>query len=716
MDLSGTWRAIEADDELRRTFPDPELDDAGWSDVTVPGHWRSHPDFDASDGPLLYRNRFEVPPPAAGRRSWLVLDGIFYEGDVWLDGSYVGVTEGYFFPHVFEVGQALRDRSEHVLAVEVGCSPEKDKKAKRNITGVFQHSDYLPPSWNPGGIWRPVRLEETGPVRIARLRVLCPEATADRALLDIRVELDAEAATTVELQTTVTADDGRRVAEHRHEHHAAAGENRVTWRVPVEQPALWWPHALGSQPLYEVAVEVTPLDEAPSHRRVVRTGLRQVRMKHWVCTINGERLFLKGANQGPNRLALGEATAEELENDVLLARQAGLDLLRLHAHIGRPELYDAADRLGMLLWQDLPLQWGYARSVRGRAARQAREAVDLLGHHPSIALWCGHNEPVAREAGTANDEAGRTAVGTVFAQQLPTFNKTLLDGTVKRALEKADPTRPVVPHSGVVPHPGSVGTDSHLSFGWYHGDERDLPRLAAAFPRLVHFVSEFGAQAVPQSAEFMEPERWPDLDWEHLAAEHSLQRANLDRHVPSGEAVTFASWQAATQDYQAALVKHHVETLRRLKYRPTGGFCQFCFADGHPGVTWSVLDDQRVPKTAFHALTAACAPVIITADRPDAVYAAGDPIALDVHVVSDVRSPITEAVATARLSWSGGEQAWEWGGDIPPDSCVRIGTVQAMAPEVPGALTLELTLVAPDLKCTNRYDSRVESASEQAAQ
>src|SRR3954465_14136722 len=80
MDLSGTWRAIEADDELRRTFPDPDLDDAAWSDIALPAHWRPPPPFDASDGPLLYRHHFDAPAPAPGRRSWLVLEGIFYEG------------------------------------------------------------------------------------------------------------------------------------------------------------------------------------------------------------------------------------------------------------------------------------------------------------------------------------------------------------------------------------------------------------------------------------------------------------------------------------------------------------------------------------------------------------------------------------------------------------------------------------------------------------
>ena len=55
----------------------------------------------------------------------------------------------------------------------------------------------------------------------------------------------------------------------------------------------------------------------------------------------------------------------------------------------------------------------------------------------------------------------------------------MLDAAVKRALEKADGTRPVIPHSGVLPHPGSDGTDTHLYFGWYHGDERDFPAMSA---------------------------------------------------------------------------------------------------------------------------------------------------------------------------------------------------------------------------------------------
>src|SRR5690606_34415726 len=122
--------------------------------------------------------------------------------------------------------------------------------------------------------------------------------------------------------------------------------------VTVDRPELWWPRALGDPVLHDLSVKVVLGDEeggTTSDEHRVRTGLRQVRMRSWVVSVNGERLFLKGSNQGPSRMALAEATPEELAGDVSLALDAGLDLLRVHAHISRPELYDAADRQGLLL-------------------------------------------------------------------------------------------------------------------------------------------------------------------------------------------------------------------------------------------------------------------------------------------------------------------------------------------------------------------------------
>jgi beta-mannosidase len=704
MELTGTWRAAVADEDLRRAWQDDDFDADGWEGVEVPGHWRSATAFADTDGPLLYRRSFDAPAPASHRRAWLTFDGLFYQGDVWLDGSYLGDTEGYFVPHTFEVTEALAARSEHHLAVEVTCAPPGDLTAKRNLTGVFQHWDCLDPDWNPGGIWRPVRVTETGPVRIAGLRVLCREATEERAVVVVRAGLDSAGARTVALHTSVGATD------HVLDQPLADGPNEVEWTVTVDRPALWWPRALGDPTLHDVVVAVRlPADEgdATSDERRLRTGLRQVKLRSWIASVNGERLFLKGSNQGPTRMELADATPDELARDVDLALDAGLDLLRIHAHITRPELYDAADERGLLLWQDLPLQWGYARSVRKQAVRQAAAAVELLGHHPSIAIWCGHNEPMAIE----NDPSmwgdrkalRRMAVKALAAQQLPTWNKTVLDRSVKRSLERADGTRPVIAHSGVLPHPPQLdGTDSHLYFGWYHGNERDLPGFLKALPRMARFVTEFGAQAVPTTAGFCEPERWPDLDWERLGRTHGLQKAVFDNFVPPGDFATFECWADATQEYQAGLVRRQIEELRRLKYAPTGGFAQFCFADGHPAVSWSVLGHDRVPKLGYDALRAACRPVIVVADRLPQALRGPYEIELDVHVVSDLRATVEGAEVEARLSWPGGGRTWRWGGDLPADSCVRVGTITALVPHVGGGLTLELDCRAGDHHADNR--------------
>ena len=686
-ELGGDWRAAVADDELRRAFTDPVFADDGWEPIAVPGHWRRSSGFGDTDGPLLYRLRFEHPIPADPERTWLTFDGLFYQGDVWLDGTYLGDTEGYFQPHTFDISEPIASRAEHMLAVEVACARQTDLASKRNLTGTFQHSDYIDPEWNPGGIWRPVRLESTGPVRIRDLRVRCRDATPERAVVVFDANLETLESRSVTIKSTVGAVD------HELTQTLATGENHVEWTVTVDQPDLWWPWSLGDQPLHDVTVEAW-VDDERSHRRQVRTGLRRVDVHNWICSVNGERLFLKGANHGPTQLDLASATTGQLAADVKLAKDAGLDFLRVHAHITRPEFYDVADEAGLLLWQDLPLHRGYARGIRKQAVRQARYAVQVLGHHPSIAVWCGHDEPVP-------------LTSPMTGQVLPTWNKSILDRSIKRALEQADGTRPVVAHSGVLPHPPQLdGTDSHLYFGWYWGEERDLPKLCATVPRLVRFVSEFGAQAVPDDAAFCAPSRWPDLDWAALGERHCLQKDAFDRYVPPAEHATFDEWRAATQQYQATVIKHHVETLRRIKYRPTGGFAQFLLADCMPAVTWSVLDHSRVPKRGYAALAAACQPVIVVADRLPASLRAGAPLELDVHVVSDLRHPLVGCRVTATLGWDGGERIWTFGGNVGADECVLVGHITTEVPSAVGPVRLDLALDGP-VHATNGYAAEV---------
>ncbi|HLJ07463.1 MAG TPA: hypothetical protein VKX24_02940, partial [Acidimicrobiia bacterium] len=83
------WLAREAEGDLHQRFVEPEFDDTAWEPITVPGHWRSTPAFADSDGPVLYRHRFAAVPLPDGRRRFLTLEGVFYYGDVWLDGAYL---------------------------------------------------------------------------------------------------------------------------------------------------------------------------------------------------------------------------------------------------------------------------------------------------------------------------------------------------------------------------------------------------------------------------------------------------------------------------------------------------------------------------------------------------------------------------------------------------------------------------------------------------
>ena len=705
MRLGGVWLAAEADDDVRRNGIGLDTDDAHWTPVAVPGHWQDEPEFSTSDGPLMYRHSFTAPPPPEGRRRWVTLDGIFYQADVWLDGAYLGDPEGYFFSHSFDVTSLSRFGDHHVLAIEVTCSPQAATSGRRNITGVFQSPAGIGPNRNPGGLWRPVFLYDTGPVQIDRLRVLCRDADARRAHLRISTRIDSDRLTPVTMRTYV---DGEQVDEQLQS--IAAGPNDFEWTIDIADPQLWWPKSLGDQPLIDVAVEVV-VDGEVSDRRERRTGLRQVVWDDWVCRVNGERLFLKGANLLPTTTGPANATDAMIRADLQEAVELGLDALRVHGHIADRALYDAADEAGILLLQDFPLQWGHARSVRQQAVEQARAAVDSLGHHPSIAMWTAHDDPSITDAGVA--PAGwRGTARTIAAKQLPSWNKSVLDRWVKRAFERADSSRRVVAHSGVVPHlPQLDGTDSHLWFGWRNGEAEDLGDFAARLPRMVRFVSEFGSDSPPVDAPFIDEQlalfEWPSLDWDRVQLETGYQRTVVERSFPPTDFDGFEDWRDALQYYQAHVLKVQIETLRRLKYRPTGGFCFSSLNDSAASISSSVLDHERRPKAAHATVAAACAPVLVVADSLPADLQPGERIDLDVHVVSDLREPLDFAVVDVVASWAGGERRWRFGGPIPADDVVKVGRVRLETPDTSGPFTLDLTLTSGDVTNTNRYATTI---------
>ena len=206
---------------------------------------------------MFYRRRFTMETQAAGQRAWLVFDGIFYQSDVWLDGSYLGDTEGYFFPHVFDVTSALGARPDHLLALEVVCDRPARRAANRALTGVFGRWDCIDPAYNPGGIWAPVKIGVSGPVQMSSLRATCVEAGPKTAVVELSAGLDSAEALTVTLATQVRRSGGGKIAAAVEKRQPlAVGANSVRWQLVITEPDLWWPAGLGDQPLYDICVSV----------------------------------------------------------------------------------------------------------------------------------------------------------------------------------------------------------------------------------------------------------------------------------------------------------------------------------------------------------------------------------------------------------------------------------------------------------------------------
>lgn len=713
MRMSGRWVATEATDDIRRFGIELDRGEASgddWRPVEVPGHWQSTEHFAEAGGPLMYRYEFTAPPPEDGRRRWVTFDGVMYQADAWLDGAYLGDPEGYFFPQSFDITDLARIGDDHVLAVEIAC-PEQQPGARTNITGLLQAWRGLPPGWNPGGLWRPVRVYDTGPARIDRLKVLCRDADERSAHLLLTAHIDSDTFRDV---TVRTRRDGDVIDEQ--VHPLARGDNELAWSVDIRRPSLWWPRELGEQHMTEFEVELV-VDGVTSDTRRRRTGLRQVEWSNWVCSVNGERMFLRGINVTPLTVGLADTTDDVIERDLALLLDLGVNAIRVRGHISRRCLYDRADEHGLLVLQDFPLEGPQQRSVRHRATHQAAIAADALGHHPSLVLWSAHNEPT--DTHVEERSGWRATLGAVVANQLPSWNRSVLDRWVKRTFDRTDPTREISAYSGVGPHlPRLDGSDTHLWYGWRYGDSADLARRARRQPSSVRFVSEFGADSVPNSRTWIDDQldgqagfgarRWPLLDWDRAEENAGYDRGTFESMFPPQTFDSFEEWRRTTQLYQSGLLKTQIETLRRLKYQPTGGFCISSFADAAAVVSDSLYDVERRPKDAVDVVRAAMAPVIVVADElPDWVNP-GDRLSLDVVIVNDRRTEIDRPIVEATARWPGDSQRWRFDRPVDADAVVKVGTISLVVPDTLGELAIELTATSADtVVATNRYSTAV---------
>jgi beta-mannosidase len=696
--LNGTWQLLPVA-EFKERYPDE-----GWLEMEVPSHWQQHPQMESRSGKVVYRRSFSFRK-SRGKRYRLRLNGVFYRSMVYLNGQRLGENEGYFFAHDYEVTGFLKQ--ENAVQVEVDCPDEEDKANKRLVTGVFSHWDALDPQANPGGIWLPVEIVESGDIYIKERQLRLEDVGDDVATASATLVVDAATPGLAEVRVSFTPFnfEGAEQSFVR-EVELDRGLNEVSMPLTVHDPRLWWTHDQGFPHLYRVALQVKAAGGRVASDMVeFNYGLRTFEMRDWVAYLNGRRVFLKGNNYGPGDTRPATMNPERFRQDLELARQAHMNMLRVHAHVEHPAFYELADEMGILLWQDFPLQWNYSKEVLPEALRQAELMVRRLYDHPSVVIWCMHNEP-----GILPEPSGwRLAwtLKTLFALGVYNWNKDVMDRKLKRRVQELDDSRVVVRSSGEwAVRLLRKGTDSHLYYGWYR--DKSPSKGLESSSRALRFVTEFGTQSFPNyesSIKFMSPDL-SGIDWKHLEVRHSLQRRTMDRWLDLDSFDDLKGLIEASQEYQIAVNQQYVDRLRCHKYRPTGGVLAFCFHDPNPAVQWSVVDYWRVPKRSYYHLQRAFHPEYVFTLLKKEKFAAGEEIEVPIYVVNDTQRSYDEVAVSAEVFNDEGKRTTSaaFTAALPADSQAELVQALSLRFSQPGKRRLVLRLEYEGEVFENPYD------------
>jgi beta-mannosidase len=643
--LDGPWQILPVEEFSQGLYT---LDDACWLEQSLPAHWQQHPLLERYAGKMVYRARCGLPGPAdegapagGAARYWLRLNGVFYWSQPYFNGIDLGRHEGYFEPQEHDVSAWVE--RENTVVIEVECPDEHEKFSKRLITGVFSHWDALDPATNPGGIWLPVELIRSGPARISGVRLQTESASALAAELRFRATIDSAGARDVTLRWTLTpANFAGAVQTIEQPWSLADGAQTIAGTLEVRDPQLWWTHDMGFPHLYRVSLDIVE-DGSVSDTYTCTFGIRTFALRDWIGYLNGVRFLIKGNNYPPGDMRIASMTRAAYDRDLELARACHMNMLRVHAHVEHPAFYEAADAAGILVWQDFPLQWLYQREVLPEARRQVVAMVDLLANHPSVAIWCMHNEPIY--TGDTRDERLLTRARSYVSVFLWSWNRDVMDSQLKQLTLEADPTRPAVRSSGEYAVPlWRPGTDGHFYHGWYmiYGYPHTWATIAQRFPNNIRFITEFGSQSFPnlESCEKFMDADIANIDWDLLTERHHFQANILDHWVEWRGVGSLADLIELTQDYQIAINRFYIDRLRFYKYRPTGGIIPFMFHDSNPAVQWSIIDYWRVPKRSYGAMRLAFAPqyVFTLLDRRE--YRLGAPLELPIYMVNDAHRTI----------------------------------------------------------------------------
>jgi hypothetical protein len=327
---------------------------------------------------LWYHRHFTVPADWRGKRVQLHFGAVDWQTRVYLNGTLLGTHRGGYDNFSFELTRALNWAGDNELSVAVNDPTEGDQprgKQTRKVEGIF----YTPSS----GIWQTVWLEPLPEEHIQSLNLL-----PDLGGSDLRATVMANQLRDDSRVEILVSFAGKEMGR-------ATGLPGTEIRVPLRERHPWSP----AQPnLYDVQVSLrrgaAPVDQVGSY-----FGLREIRVEN--DPAGARRLFLNGAplfqmgvlDQGfwPDGLYTAPTDAA-LRFDLETAKQLGFNLIRKHVKVEPDRWYYWADKLGLLVWQDMPSGNNSGDTSRRQFEMELDRLLDQKANHPSIIMWVIFNE------------------------------------------------------------------------------------------------------------------------------------------------------------------------------------------------------------------------------------------------------------------------------------------------------------------------------------
>jgi beta-galactosidase/beta-glucuronidase len=347
-----------------------------------------------SDSELWYKRTFTVPSAWKNRRTILHFGAVDWKAEVFLNGIKIGGHTGGYTPFCFDITPFLKP-GEQKLVVKVWDPTDRGFQPRGKQVGNPNSIWYTAVT----GIWQTVWLEPVGEKHIVSLKTV-PDV--DNGKISVSVETSGAAA--YDIAEVKILDNGKVISSAR----SVISENAELY---VPDAKLWSPD---SPFLYDLEVSILSggrqVDRVKSYCALRKISFKRDDAGIVRLQLNNKNLFQFGPlDQGwfPDGLYTAP-TDEALAFDIEKTRELGFNMIRKHVKVEPARWYYHCDRLGMLVWQDMPSgdrgpQWMTDRYFNAgefirtpesekNYYREWQEIIDLLYSHPSIVVWVPFNE------------------------------------------------------------------------------------------------------------------------------------------------------------------------------------------------------------------------------------------------------------------------------------------------------------------------------------